>query len=291
MKTLLTLGLFFVASLLPAAVGASDAPAIIPLWTGAAPGSEGKTGEEVVRLSPDGEHIVAGVHRPTLIGYLPTKDLATGAAVVICPGGGHRELWTDHEGHAVGRWLAAHGIAGFVLKYRLAREPGSTYRVEVESLAAAQRAVRLVRSRAAEWNLDPARVGIIGFSAGGEVAALTSRRFDRGAAEAADPIDRQDSKPAFQGLIYPGNTKAIAPDKDSPPAFLLCGYDDRPDIAEELARVYLRFKQAGMPAELHIYTGAGHGFGLRASNKFPAGQWLERFRDWLADRGFLGKTP
>jgi acetyl esterase/lipase len=288
MKTKIFSGVILAIPLLAAAVWAADAPPVISLWPGEAPGSEGKTGEEKVRLSPDGEHILSGIHRPTLTVYLPPKDQATGAAVVICPGGGHRELWIDHEGYNVARWLAAHGIAGIILKYRLAREEGSTYQVAVHSLADAQRALRLVRSRAAEWNVDPARVGVMGFSAGGELAALTGSHYVSGVDGATDPVDRQGSKPAFQALLYPGNPESIVPGKDAPPAFLVCGYDDQAEISEGLARVYLRFKQAGVPAELHIYTGAGHGFGLREGNHFPAGAWLERLREWLADRGFLG---
>src|SRR5664280_1042269 len=111
-----------------------------------------------MRLSPEGEHILSGIHHPSLTVFLPPRNGATGAAVVICPGGGHRELWMDHEGYNVARWLAEHGIAGFVLKYRLAREEGSTYKVAVHALVDVQRAVRLVRSRAAEWGVDPARV-------------------------------------------------------------------------------------------------------------------------------------
>ncbi|MGH8248935.1 MAG: alpha/beta hydrolase, partial [Gammaproteobacteria bacterium] len=150
--------------------------------------------------------------------------------------------------------------------------------------------LRLIRSRAAEWGVDPARLGVMGFSAGGELAALASMRFDTGIEGAADAVDRQGSKPAFQALIYPGSSRNIVPAKDSPPLFLLCGYGDRPDISEGLANVYLAFKKAGVPAELHIYAGAGHGFGLRASNRAPVGGWPERFREWLADRGFLGKS-
>ena len=103
----------------------------------------------------------------------------------------------------------------------------------------------------------------------------------------ADPVNRQSSQPAFQALFYPGNAKEIMPAKGAPPAFLVCGYDDRADISEELPRLYLKFKQAGVPAELHIFTGAGHGFGLRDSNHFPAGAWPIRLREWLAERGFL----
>ena len=136
---------------------------------------------------------------------------------------------------AVVEWLAARGIAAFVLKRRLAREEGSTYRIEVESFADAQRAMRLVRSRAREWNVDPGRLGALGFSAGGELVAQISARFDAGQAESPDPIERQASRPAFQALIYPGRSGDIQPTKDSPPAFLAAAYNDRQDIAEGLA--------------------------------------------------------
>ena len=287
MKTKRLLVAFFISQFLAATIWAAD-ESVMSLWPGRAPGSEGKTAEEVVRISPEGEHIFSSIHHPSLIVVLPPKEQATGAAVVICPGGGHRELWMDHEGYNVARWLAAHGIAGIILKYRLAHEEGSSYQVALHSLADAQRAIKFVRSHAAEWGVDPERVGIMGFSAGGEVAALASMHFTAGDPKSVDPVDRQSSKPAFQALIYPGNAKSIVPAKVSPPAFLVCGYDDRPDIAEELPRLYLKFKQVGVPAELHIFTGAGHGFGLRDSNHFPAGAWPIRFREWLADRKLLG---
>jgi len=196
----------------------------------------------------------------------------------------------DHEGYNIAPWLANRGIAAIILKYRLAREEGSTYTIESHSLADAQRAMRLIRSHAAEWKIDPSRIGIMGFSAGGELAALASLKYDAGNASAADVIDRQASKPAFQALIYPGNAKSILPDKDSPPAFLCCGYDDRADISEGIANVYLAFKHVGVPAELHVYSGTGHGFGVRASNQKPSGAWLFRFHEWLGERGFL-KAP
>ncbi|HET7536397.1 MAG TPA: alpha/beta hydrolase [Candidatus Didemnitutus sp.] len=260
----------------------------IPVWPGEAPGSEGKTASEKVRITEtEHEHVISSIHHPSLTVFLPEKDTATGAAVVICPGGGHRELWFDHEGINVARWLAAHGVAGFILKYRLAKEEGSTYQVETHSLADLQRAIRLVRSRAGEWGVDPARVGVMGFSAGGELAALGGTRFTGANSAATDPVGKQDDRPAFQALIYPGNSGTIVPAKNSPPAFLVCGYDDRADISAGLARVYLKFKEAGVPAELHIYTGIGHGFGVRESNHTPSATWLDRFDEWLGDRGFL----
>src|SRR5277367_4201596 len=173
---------------------------VVLLWPNGAPGSEGKTGPEKVRMTPDGEHVISSVHQPSITVFLPSQETATGAAVVIAPGGGHVELWVDHEGYAVAKWLSDHGVAGFVLKYRLAREAGSTYTVEGTELDDIHRAIRLVRSRASEWGVDPARIGVMGFSAGGELAALASTRYDEGNADSTDPIDRESSKPAFQAL-------------------------------------------------------------------------------------------
>lgn len=259
---------------------------VVLLWPNGAPGSQDKTGEEKI----DEHGYVSNIHRPSLTVYLPAPGKATGAAVLVIPGGGHRFLAINHEGYNVAAWLSEHGIAAFVLKHRLAREEGSTYKIETESLQDAERAMRLIRSRATEWGVDPARLGVMGFSAGGELAALVGARGGPGIAEAADPIDRLGSQAVFQALIYPGNSKAIIPTKDSPPAFLACGYKDRPDISEGLADVYLRFKRAGVPAELHIFAEAGHGFGLRAANPPPAGDWPVRLREWMAARGYL-KTP
>ncbi len=278
--------------LLSSAVFAADTPKEIPLWPGGAPGSEGKTGKESVRVTPEGEHIVTNIHNPSLTPYLPAQDKNSKtprAAVIILPGGGHRQLSIDHEGYYLAQWLSARGIAAFVLKYRLAREPNSTYTVDDHALADTKRAIRLVRSRAQEWNIAPSRIGVIGFSAGGELAALSAMRFDAGNKDAADTIERENSRPDFQALIYPGSSERIVPTKDSPPAFLLCGYKDRPDISQGLAEVYLKFKAAGVPAELHIYASAGHGFGLREKNHTPAGAWPARFQEWLADSGFLSE--
>ena len=278
------------ALLLLTVTGRAADPLVLPLWPGVPPGSEGRDGAAKVRITEAGEHVVSGIHRPTLTVYLPDPAKATGAAVIVCPGGGHRELWMDHEGYAVAAWLADHGVAAIILKYRLAREPGSTYRVDREALADAQRAIRFVRVHAEEWNIDPSRVGIMGFSAGGELAGLAARLPGNRNPDAADPVERPSDRPAFQALIYPGNAKAIEPAPGHPPAFLLCGYDDRPDISEGIAELYLRFKRAGIPAELHIYTGSGHGFGLRATNTGPVAAWPLRLLEWMGERGFLVRS-
>lgn len=280
-------GVLIVAASLCAA--AAD-PQVIFLWPNGAPGSEGKTADETVRIAaPGGDHVVASIHRPSITVYLPSKETATGAAVVIAPGGGHSELWMDHEGYNVAQWLAGHGVAGFVLKYRLAREKGSTYKIEVDSLADIQRAIRTVRSRAAEWGVQPDRIGVMGFSAGGELAALAATRFDNGTESAPDPIDRISSKPSFQALIYPAIPRDMQLSKETPPAFLACGENDRQNISQGLPELYLALKKAGASAELHVYTATGHGFGLRATTRGPAATWPDRFRDWLEARGFLKK--
>lgn len=278
------------ATLLISAVNLIAAePAEILLWPKGAPGSEGKTEKEVVEKSANGERKVWSIHSPSITPYLPAKGKATGGAVIIAPGGAHRFLCVDHEGYYVAQWFSERGIAAFVLKNRLAKETNSTYKIEVEALADTQRAVRLVRSRAKEWNINPQSIGLMGFSAGGELAALVSARFDGGKADSSDLVERESCKPDFQALIYPGRSRDIQPTKDQPPVFLACGYNDRPDISEGLAELYLRYKKAGVPAELHIYSSAGHGFGLRESSRGAVAGWTARFSDWLGDRGFLKK--
>jgi endo-1,4-beta-xylanase len=208
--------------------------------------------------------------------------------VIVAPGGGHRLLAINHEGYSVGQWLAERGVAAFVVKYRLERgTTGAEYKYTTHALADLQRAIRTVRSRASEWNVNPEAVGVMGFSAGGEMAALAAMKYDEGQPDAADPIDRFNSKPAFQALIYPGRSQLILPDENAPPAFLACSYDDRPDISAGLAEVYLRFHKAKVPAELHIFTSGGHGFGIRPNAApRPVDGWPARFAEWLAERGF-----
>lgn len=282
------LGMLAIALLLPAVCVAADDPAEVPLWAGVAPGSEGITAQNVtVDRGKDGKHSyqVTQVHKPTLTLYLPPREKATGAAVIVCPGGGHRYLAIDHEGHDVGRWLNKIGVAAFVLKYRLARAEGSKYKVETHALDDAKRAVRLVRSRAAEWGVEPAKVGIMGFSAGGEVAALAGTRFDSGSAGADDPVDRLSSRPSFVALIYPGiRPETLSVTKDTPPTFMVFADDDRLG-AERSANYYVALKKAGVSSELHIYARGGHGFGMR-DNHQPVSSWPARFQEWLIDRGF-----
>jgi endo-1,4-beta-xylanase len=281
------LGSGILACLLLSATVFAQGPAEILLWPKGAPGSEGKSGKEKVRIAETGDHVVSSIHAPSITPYLPTKEKATGAAVIIAPGGGHRELWIDHEGYNPAKFFIDKGVAAIVLKYRLSKDENSTYSVEEHELADIKRAIRLVKSRAKEWGIDTARIGVMGFSAGGEVAALSAMRFDKGNLTAVDKIDHESSRPAFQALVYPGGTSKFEVTKNSPPLFLVGGYNDRPDIAEGMAQVYIKYKQAGVPAELHIYAKAGHGFGMRKNDTGAASGWPQRFVEWLDDQGFL----
>jgi acetyl esterase/lipase len=259
-------------------------PAELPLWPNGAPGSESRRSEPE---KLDGSN-VTNVHNPTITPYLPTKD-ATGLAVIIAPGGGHSKLCLGHEGYALAEWFQEHGIAAFVLKYRLARDKDSNgaYTIQDHAMADTRRALRTVRSRAQEWGLKPDKIGIMGFSAGGELAAFSAMKSDAGDASASDPIERVSSRPDFQALIYPGTSNLFSAEKGMPPLFIACGYGDRPDIAEGMASLYLKYKAAGVKAELHIYSNAGHGFGYKPGTTTAAGAWPFRFREWLVDSGFL----
>jgi len=262
-------------------------PKEILLWPNGAPGSEGETGTENVRITPQGDHVISNVHKPSITPYIPIATANTGVAIIIAPGGGHSELWITHEGYKPAEWFAAHGITAFVLKYRLAKDKNSTYTVDKDELNDIQRAIRLVRSRAAEWHIDTAKIGVMGFSAGGELAGLAAMRFGPTAANASDAIDRENDKPDFQVLMYPGNIGRLAVSKNSPSVFIAGGNDDRSDISEGMAQLYLKYKLAKVPAELHIYAKVGHGFGIRAGNKGAVTKWPEEVMLWLEDLGFL----
>jgi endo-1,4-beta-xylanase len=273
-----------------AATGPYDMQApIIPLWPNLA-----NTAPErwIEGNPPDRFHRVTDVHNPTIAVYLPPKDKATGAGCIIAPGGGHRYLVMDLEGRLVAEKLNAMGVAGIVLKSRLANAEGSTYKVEVESLADTQRAIRLVRSRAKEWQLDPARICIMGFSAGGQLAALAQNRFDAGNASAADPIDRLSSKPDFAVLGYPGVQNWKDPIRtDAPPTFLFVNDDDK--LSTAATEYYLALKKAGITAEFHAFRRGGHGVGMTGRTpefaSTPDALWPGLLQAWMKDLGFLNK--
>jgi endo-1,4-beta-xylanase len=263
---------------------------IVPLWPNGAPGFESrKEIPENVTKQGDIEQRVSNVNNPSLTVYLPAKGKASSAGIVVCPGGGHTVLAIEHEGHNIGKWLADNGIAAFVLKYRLAREKGSPYKVEEHAFQDSQRALRLVRSRAKDWGVS--KLGIMGFSAGGDLVLYSATKYDPGKADAADPVEREASRPDFQIAVYPAIPKDLKLAKDNPPAFLLCGNQDRPNISEGLGTLYLDMKRAGINAELHIYASVGHGFGVRDKANHRVAGWPARVKEWLLDLGMMKEAP
>jgi acetyl esterase/lipase len=275
------------------AAWADDQPLEIPLWPNGVPGFEDRKDiKEVKTDKPGGEYTITNVQNPSLTVFLPQTDKATGAAVVIAPGGGHRELWMMHEGLNEAKWLSEHGVACFVLKYRLAREKDSPYKLPDTPTQDGQRAIRLVRSRTAEWDIDPHRVGILGFSAGGELAALVCDADGKGKDDSDDRVERQSARPDFQGLVYSGplgiRGQTITKEMNLPPTFIAVGDEDGNHFAPMLAKHYLALKDAGVSAELHVYAKAPHGFGMRDSNiGKPSNEFIQQFYDFLETEGFM----
>jgi acetyl esterase/lipase len=225
--------------------------------------------------------------------YFPPKEKDTGAAVVICPGGGYNVLAMDLEGEEVAAWLNSIGVTGIVLKYRVPARNGQPR--HQAPLQDAQWALSLVRSHAADWRIDPGRIGILGFSAGGHLAAAAATNHDRRQYDALDAVDKVSCKPDFVVLIYPAYLTAkdgLAPEirvtKETPPTFLAHAADD-PVSPENSIAFFKALRRAGVPAELHIYGSGGHGFGLRHSDH-PCSTWPQRCEEWLRSRGLLRKS-
>ncbi len=272
----------------------AERPSQIPLWTNGAPGSVERMSEAEKEDVGPGKCNVTNIHNPSITPYFPAKkgsgiSVKPTAALLICPGGGHRMLCMGHEGYDLGQWFADHGIAAFVLKNRLAREAGSTYTVDEHAMADTRRALRMIRSKAKEWNVDGTKLGVLGFSAGGELAALAAMESDDGKSDANDPIERMGSRPDFQVLIYPGSSGRFTVRKGMPPAFIALGAKDRDDISIGMAQLYLKYKAEGVPAELHVYSNAGHGFGYRTGSTGGAGDWPLRLREWMIDSSIMPK--
>jgi acetyl esterase/lipase len=271
-------------------------PLVVDLWPGKAPNEAGEIGPEQFVESKPGElqiQRLTNVSKPTIAVYRPAKERDTGTAVVVCPGGGYRILAMEHEGTQVATWLASIGVTAVLLKYRVPRRPGDDdNRLPLQD---AQRALSLVRTRAAEWGVDPARIGILGFSAGGHLAANASTNPDRRAYDAVDDADRAGCRPDFAVLVYPGGvldrqdpaklSAQIRITKDTPPSFLVVSTDDKGSAPGTL-RLYLALREAGVPTELHVYATGGHGYGMKRSDQ-PFASWPRRCEDWMRSRGLL----
>jgi acetyl esterase/lipase len=259
-------------------------PIIMPLWANGAPGFESR--KDIPEEAKD--YWVRHINNPSIAVYMPPKEKANGTAVVICPGGGHRLLVYNAEGVEPAQYLNNLGITAIVLKYRLGRDTGQPWSVDVHPRQDAYRAMRLVRSHAAEWGIDTGRLGIMGFSAGGEVVDMVAYADGAGNPSAADAIDKLNGKPNFQILIYPG--PGYIPDSiphNTGPAFLLAANDD-PCCSESTIKLLQLYRAAKVPVEMHIFTQGSHGFNMGNRSKLASiKSWPQRMADWLGDNGLL----
>ena len=285
---------------------AAPAPQILNVWPGKAPGETKVLPPEADTTKSDGRNVggrpvirLGNVSTPQLAVYRPNQDKDTGAAVVICPGGGFNILAYDLEGTEVATWLNSIGVTAIVLKYRVPfRDPQQRWKAAVQD---AQRAISMVRSRAPEWKLDPQRIGILGFSAGGSAAGLTALFGQDRQYDAVDAIDRVSSRPDFALLIYAAYFVERGQDvmnpnlpvkvtKDAPPMFFVHAFDDGVPVQNALL-LAAELKKVNVPAEVHVYDVGGHGYGLRPVSEFPVTTWPKRAEEWLARRGLLKATP
>ena len=273
----------------------APAPQTMPLWPGVAPGEVGTIAAESSEVK-GGIRRVSNVSSPVMTVFRPEPGKNTGAAVVILPGGGYSILADDHEGDQVAKYLTNLGVTGVVVKYRVPRRQGTANNVPPpQAIMDAQRAMSLVRGHAEEWKIDPKRVGILGFSAGGHLAAWTAAsRGEKRTYEPVDAADQLSDRPDFTVLIYPAyltvkGSDMLSPEvgvtSATPPTFLAMAGDDAITVDGSLAYV-AALKKAKIPVELHIYDSGGHGFGMNPTGR-PAAAWPDRLADWMRGRGLL----
>ncbi len=287
----------------------ADDPLVVELWPGKVPDETGDIGEEKFLMSPkldrrqvevtESTRMVTNVSRPTITINRPANGNDTGTAVLICPGGGYWDLYWQLEGEEVAAWLNSLGVTGIILKYRVPRRPdelkGEPARRPLQD---AQRAISLLRNKAGAWGINPRRIGIIGFSAGGHLAFATATGFEKRTYEPIDDSDLLSCRPDFAVLCYSGYLKAKEKDDlapglriaaGTPPVFLAHGDDDIISGPEQSVITYLALKRAGIPAELHVYATAAHDFGVRPSDH-PCSTWTQACANWLRHQGLL-KPP
>ncbi len=290
-------------------LGADDLT-VVDVWPGVPPDETGNIGPERIRMSPqldrtqvevtESTRMVTDVTRPTLTIYPAPKDKRTRTAVLICPGGGYWNLYWQLEGEEVAAWLNTIGVTGIILKYRVPRRPDEPEKEPARRpLQDAQRAVSLVRSKASDWGIDPGRIGMAGFSAGGHLAIATATSYERRTYRPIDDVDTISCRPDFAILVYSGYLKAkdkdelapgLAIPSGTPPIFLAHGGGDLISSPEHSVVLYQALKRAQVPAELHIYSGAAHDFGVRAGDQ-PCSTWTESCAKWLRHQGFGRSSP
>lgn len=301
-----TLAALTVALVQSTAALPADKPLVVDVWPGTPPDETARIGAEYVRPSPkldrsqvevtDSTRMITNVTRPTITVCRPATDRDSGTAMIICPGGGYWNLYWELEGEEVAAWLNSIGVTGIILKYRVPRRPDEPEREPARRpLQDAQRAVSLVRGKAKDWGLDPDRIGIVGFSAGGHLATATATGFEKRTYEPIDEIDRVSCRPDFAVPVYSGYLKArdknelaagLSVPKGTPPMFLVHGGADPISDPANSVVMYQALKRAGVSAELHIYATATHDFGVRKSDR-PCSKWTEACADWLRAQKFL----
>jgi acetyl esterase/lipase len=292
------------AGLFSSAVTFADEPLVVDVWPGKTPGDAGISGKETSRIhqSPlvGPTRLITNVTKPTLTIYQPAREKNTGTAMIICPGGGYWDLYWELEGEEVAAWLNSTGMTGIILKYRCPRRPGDVGgEPPLGPQLDAQRAVSLVRSRAGEWGINPNRIGMVGFSAGGHLALATATGFEKRKYDPIDAVDQVSCRPDFAVCCYSGYFKpkdrdGISPgihiSRKTPPIFLAHASDDRESyggsISENSVFMYLALKRAGIPAELHVYATGDHDFGVRQNEKLPS-SWTGLCVRWLRRYGLL----
>jgi acetyl esterase/lipase len=307
-KTLVLLLLF----LFPVC-GIVQAQEVVPLWPDGVPNSQQSDEVETRTMGDDGVLRIEYVQVPDITVYAPPAEKNSGRAVIICPGGGYAIQAVNIEGTAVAEWLNGIGVTGIVLKYRLPHSKSVVIRHEAP-MQDAQRAVRLVRHRAASWNIAPDKIGIMGFSAGGHLASTAATHFDAGDAAATDPVERESSRPDFAILVYPvvtfqgdfahlGSRKNLLGENpephlidyfsnekqvtaETPPSFLVHGNDDKGVPVENSIEFYRALRRHGVDAELHVYKHGRHGFGVGRWGG-PVASWTKRCEDWLETLSYL----
>ena len=279
-------------------------PIVVDLWPGKVPADAGIPGEESTKIYPSPlvgpTMLVTNVSKPSLTIYPAPKDRNTGTAMVICPGGGYWNLFWELEGTEVAAWLHSQGMTAIILKYRVPRRPNDVKGEPAHGpLLDAQRAVSVIRSRAAEWGVDPGRIGMVGFSAGGHLVFATATNFDQRKYEPVDARDQASCRPDFGVMCYAGYMKAADKDELSPglrippgtpPILLAHAYDDSTkvggSIPDHSAVTFLALKRAGIPAELHIFADGNHDFGVRRNDKLTS-SWPDLCLKWLRSLNLL----